>query len=430
MKYKVIENDGEVDVRSFYVMGMGTKSADSHTIGQFGTGNKYGITALLRDGNEVTVMSGLKKIRFFTRVTEFRGSDFRHVCIKAGNKVIETSMTIEMGKLNWNVAQGIKEIVSNALDEGGMEIAESNKISGAKGKTRVFFTNSRNVQDFFSGIDKEFTFNRKPIFECEHGRIYYPIDDKGRVYRKGVLVFESTNKFVYDYDMNELSVGENRRSSFYEVKWDVPTLISALPLEWKKRIFDKLVEYDYGESEFEMRYKDDTDGWEEIVGDTIVVTNEEHNFYRQKLVSYSVAVLPMQWVSFFRNGSIRTIQDVLSRANLKGWEKVDVRDPYVMELRREVVEFVNDMGYELSEEEIIFADNNQEGSPLGQLIDDKIYVNLVAVRGGFDTFLATVFEELFHRLSRAGDETREFQNFILDELMYHMKRLRIARKGV
>ncbi len=152
-KYRCIENTGEVDIRGFYVMGMSSKTDDPDTIGQFGTGNKYGITAILRSGNEVTIYSGSKKIKFTKKAVDFRGQSFEQVVIQLDGVDIESGMTVEMGKLSWTFEQGLREIISNAIDEGKMKISEVDKITSKKGVTRIFIKNTIGVSDFFKYFD-------------------------------------------------------------------------------------------------------------------------------------------------------------------------------------------------------------------------------------------------------------------------------------
>jgi hypothetical protein len=193
MKYICIKNDGEVDIRSFYVMGMSTKTDDDSTIGQFGTGNKYGIAALLRNNYKVIIKSGVKTISFKKVVTTFRGKDFEQIYIKEGRKELEASFTAEIGQLNWGVEQGLKELVSNAIDEGGMEISKENRLVGKKGETRVYISNLNRVAIFFKEVNKYFLLDREePLFCNTYGKIYNKNrnDTDTRIYRRGVLVYE------------------------------------------------------------------------------------------------------------------------------------------------------------------------------------------------------------------------------------------------
>ena len=69
-------------------------------------------------------------------------------------------------------------------------------------------------------------------------------------------------------------------------------------------------------------------------------------------------------------------------------------------------------------------------APLGQYVDGKYYINQSSIRKGSDDVLDTLTHEMFHALSSAGDETRAFEDFIIKESIYHMKRLRLLLKKV
>lgn len=424
-KFMVIENEGEVDVRAFYVMGMSSKVGDEKTIGQFGTGNKYGITALLREGCDVVVKSGKKTLSFQKVPSEFRGKSFEHIRMKLGNKVVESSMTVEMGQLTWSTEQGMRELIANALDEGGLKVYEADSVDGQKGKTRIFITESHTVLRFVKNLHHYFILDRVPLAHGEGWAVYEKAGPGLRVYRKGVLVLEDkTEESVYDYELDMLEIKEDRTASKWDARWNVKDALQSLPVEMMARILEAVEKYPKGfEGEARMEYAIPNAGWAEAVKDRVVVTPMETQMYARRLFSHKTLVVPSEWITFLcKDTKVRTVHSILDAATLKGWDVIEP-DDYAKELIAESVAFLKTLGYQFDESIIKLAHNDAPDAPLGQYVEGVCYINDVVIRRGFEETLSCVTEEVFHHLSKSHDESREFQQWILDELQYQMQRL-------
>jgi hypothetical protein len=58
----LIQNKGEAPIEAFTLLGASLSRADDGLIGQFGSGAKLAVTALLRAGFKVTVYCGLTRM--------------------------------------------------------------------------------------------------------------------------------------------------------------------------------------------------------------------------------------------------------------------------------------------------------------------------------------------------------------------------------
>src|SRR5688572_27627437 len=114
MKYLKIKNNGELDIRLVALMGGTTKSQDNYKIGQFGSGLKYTLAYLFRNNIDFKIFTGEKEIQITIERELISGETFEIICID-GNR---TSITTKMG-LDWKPWMIIRELYSNALDEGG-----------------------------------------------------------------------------------------------------------------------------------------------------------------------------------------------------------------------------------------------------------------------------------------------------------------------
>lgn len=428
MKYIMIQNNGEIDPKHFFLMGVTSKREDDATIGQFGTGTKYGIAALLRFGHELIIFSGEKRIDFSTKKISFRGEEYNHITYKIGKTKKDTGITLEMGKLNWTAQRGFRELVSNALDEGGFSIRNMDSPEGFPGTTRVFISNVDGAGRLDEDFDRYFLINREPIYSGHSYSIYQKYESKGtRVYRKGVLVYESRHNSLYDYCLDTVHIGEDRTSGTYAVSTSLAMAVNKFPVEFKKRILEIVYDENSIESEAVNTYHTPSADWLDAIGDRYIATAHEMTLIK-KMVSVDesrVIVVPSAWRKFLRqNDEIKLAKDLVGEKTLQGWEESET-DEYTENLLSDIISMLTKIGYYIKREEIIVSNNTKDESVFGQYVDGKIYIDKKSLRRGFDDSLDTIFEEMMHRDSNENDCTRGFQEYLKKECLRHIKRLAI-----
>ena len=106
-------SETKLDPLAFSVMGVSAKENDN-AIGFFGTGFKYAIAIILRNGGSVRIESEGEKWEFDTVPVSFRGQETKQVV--CNDK--ELGYTTDYGKL-WSVADAFRELYCNAKDENG-----------------------------------------------------------------------------------------------------------------------------------------------------------------------------------------------------------------------------------------------------------------------------------------------------------------------
>jgi len=131
----VFKNSGNIDIKSITTFGVSSKENDS-AIGYFGTGLKYAIAILLREGCEITIHTGGKKYEFGTQRQTVRVDEFTFVTMNGE----ALAFTTELGK-NWQLWQAFRELYCNCTDEGGtiyqsdtFDASESDTVIVAKGQ--------------------------------------------------------------------------------------------------------------------------------------------------------------------------------------------------------------------------------------------------------------------------------------------------------
>ena len=197
-------------------MGASSKRGDDSTIGEFGSGWKYALAVLIRNGIEFYIFSGTKKISVSTRDVELRAKQFKMITI--GGK--DTNYTTEMGP-DWTLWMAIREIYSNALDEGGCVIEEfdADESEVCAGKTNIYIEQTDEVADIIYNWPEFFSFDRTDdVLEVKGKlKVFKALrPDCSIIYRKGIKVAESPSKGCYDYDFYNIPINELRVAKNFE----------------------------------------------------------------------------------------------------------------------------------------------------------------------------------------------------------------------
>lgn len=107
MSFLVFKNPGHIDPVSITTFGISAKDTES-AIGMFGTGLKYAVAVLLRNGYKITIYSGDKTYEFDVANNDVRNKTFNHVTMN-GEFI---SFTTELGKF-WEPWMAVRELVCN-----------------------------------------------------------------------------------------------------------------------------------------------------------------------------------------------------------------------------------------------------------------------------------------------------------------------------
>jgi hypothetical protein len=223
MEYLRIGNLGELEFLALTLVGASVKGESM--IGKYGTGNKYGLAALIRLGLKPIIYSGTRLIELGTIKKDFRDKSFEVITV--GGQ--ETSLTTEMGKTHWELRHAIREFWSNALDEGGATYEITKTIRGEAGKTFVYIPANDEVLDMVSEWHKYFTpIGASTLVSYDKVKIFDP-SQTGKttaIYRRGVwCVEEYRQNMLFSYDIKDIDLPETRLTSMWNAGWQV-----AMPL--------------------------------------------------------------------------------------------------------------------------------------------------------------------------------------------------------
>lgn len=108
----IFRNPGLIDILAVTTMGVSVKNPGS--FGYFGTGLKYSIATILRNGGVVTIHRGSEAHVFTSTTRTIRGEPFQFV--RRNRQVL--GFTTDLGK-TWEAWMVLRELGCNARDEGG-----------------------------------------------------------------------------------------------------------------------------------------------------------------------------------------------------------------------------------------------------------------------------------------------------------------------
>lgn len=223
MNYLRISNKGLICAEDLTLIGSSTKREQVGKIGMFGSGWKYALAWLLRNGCMPTIYAGNDKIDVDFTVKMHRNNPVNVITVDG----IETSLTTEMGP-KWTGWMALREILSNAIDEGEHTISTqwSPQMQGVSDQTVIFVPMSSELSEVMMKYDKYFAFNRKESYVTNHGRIFIKQEpSEMNIYRRGIRCYDTNKKTMLDFDFNDISINEDRLTSDWEITLSVRQIV-------------------------------------------------------------------------------------------------------------------------------------------------------------------------------------------------------------
>lgn len=439
-KYILIQNDGEIETNSFELIGASTKRGESGKIGFFGSGLKYSIAYMMRQGIDFKVFSGEQELLFSTVPEQLKSQSFDRICINGK----PTSYTVTMGptwKEDWFV---LREIYCNAIDEGSCTLVKETEIvQPSEGKTRVYIQLTDSLQGVVNEWDKYFIDERVPIFTakdiytCYLGTddgtngiqdvsVYHKTD--GILYRRGVRVAKQTHR-LYDYALTHVDINEDRTAKHQSAldygfcdmackmsdeNWLVSILRTAsndLPCDEYNGIcsFSGMVKVSDKWVDFSERY--------------LLVVDEIAGRYAEEIANSKKEVLKLP--SAFARKIKQDIPEIkiLGLGSMIGGkfsEEVE-QTPKMKFLLKEVINSLAEMKYEVPFDISVVNFEDVDTLGMADLKERKILIASQTFDMGRREIALVLMEESEHIRSHKGDETRSFQTHIFSQWLKTME---------
>lgn len=455
-KFILIENPGVASPEAFTLLGASNK-AGTEAIGQFGSGTKFGVLTLLRKGIYPIVYCGNLCLEFGHEEVTFDGATHQQVFVKISgkdrnskqvNRTEKLSLVLRYGEIDWkdNVELALREFVSNALDAvqgdaSQITVAHCVKAPRAKaGYTRVYVPTDEAGEAFVKNIDKWFLqFSIDGVWR-NSSIIVKDAPSPARIYRRGVFVREITHRVsVFDYNLNDLPLDEARVANDYTVKEyaqkallrvGTAKLVGKLLLAGKdawESSFDLTGQYDWALpiDAKEAAAKVWKEAEEKLVDEKTIFASETQNTTLAEGKGYKVVRLTeSQYQNVLKHG-LRTVNSILTTDEREGrrvdkvvnsaagfavlhvWNVLQTIDA----TRGETFPVVKSYTEEIS----------SERRTLGLYKDGTVYINNCLLSGCTvesisSELFAVCLEELAHHITKATDNSRDFQEYFIQTL--------------
>ena len=399
-------NKGEVPINAFKLLGASSKRNDSSKIGYFGTGLKYALAVLLREGVNFKVYSGDKEVNIGTRKTKFLDQLVTVITVN-GEK---TSITVEAG-IDWELWFAVREIYSNTIDEQGVMklVAE---VKPEAGHTKIYIEQDEKLSDLTDNWSKYFSNNRTAVFSSDSYKVLTKTDHNSLiVFRRGIRAYTNRTESLFDYDVDKLTINESRVArADYEARQRCAEALAlcdtAEAIEHFAHSKDDVIEK---QPEFWMYLFDDTLGqfsetWYEVFKDKRIVPSEYGGFYG---ITAGSVTLPEKLCKHL----YAQFKDRLQIMGATKEAYVVVSDD--VEFLRPALTKLATVGFTHPIDRVKIAKFKDEGV-LG-LADNGLVLlsEKVKTPAHSNNILHILFEEIAHTKSGYSDNTREFQDYII-----------------
>lgn len=206
----VFKNEGILDINSIITFGVSVKEKES-AIGFFGTGLKYAIAVLLRNGCDISIQSGEDVYDFGTEELIVRGKSFPVITMNGK----PLSFTTEYGK-TWELWQAARELYSNCIDEGGNV---TNEIDDSFNGTQVVVLGA----EFESTWRARHTFLLSAPVLWANDRLDVCEGPSEYAYYQGIRAYTLPTKSKYTYNLKtHQKLTEDRAlANWWGAQWDI-----------------------------------------------------------------------------------------------------------------------------------------------------------------------------------------------------------------
>jgi len=452
----LIENPGVAAPEAFTLLGASNKEG-TDAIGQFGSGTKHGTLVCLRKDIPPTIFCGNLKLEFGTRETVFEGANQRQVQVRVSgkdrdgrsiNRTELLSFVLRFGQLDWKdrIELALREFVSNALDAvngdaSQIRVSVVDTAPRAKaGTTRVYIPWTEEGQAFVNDLSEWFLqFDGSKVWR-DSSIIWKNSPSKAKVYRRGVLVrtVESAPNSLFDYNLNDLPLDESRIASDYYVKYyaghafrnstnpaHFARVLSQGKGTWESS-FDLKGEYDHVSAKQKAgRVK----VWEDAVANVIpadaVVIHEEADDSLAVSKGYKVVRLSEELYNAAREYGVRTVESILTLDERNGRQldeecsaQTDLAKEHTRTVWAKLEEAGSTKGEPFPKVRTFSAVTEASDGCFGFYRDGTVFINNRGLSQDLSPELfSTILEECAHYITKATDNSRDFQAFFINLLV-------------
>ena len=413
-KYLEIKNNGELDIRILSLMGGTTKRDNKELIGNFGTGLKYSLAYLLRNKVDVKIFIGGAEVILYTKTENISNTDFNILYVNGDR----TSITDSMG-VDWKPWMIVRELYSNALDEGGAEykVVGSDSITGKEGCTSIFIELTPEFMEVYNNWSSYFIVGQEAFYEDDFVKIF-PQSGDLKIYKQGILIHTLEKNSLFNYDFKKASLNELREYKGY-LEMDVYKAITQLKDPKSIQYFLENLDDDDYESTVDYDYSWSStfnDVWEETIGGSKIIHTEAIRNLKAKGIEVDEAkyvVVPKNLYKglsqkFPSVGALRTSKDIN--------DFYEIYNERLHDKIRKAQTLLEDAGYYMDPELKFIYGIFGDKTVLAKIaIDEKtIYISEKHLDTDLFSIMTMLVEENEHYKTGFSDHTRNFQQHFID----------------
>ncbi|HQW95604.1 MAG TPA: hypothetical protein PLU58_07370 [Saprospiraceae bacterium] len=412
-KYIKISSLGEVDAKAFTLLGASSKRNDTSKIGQWGSGLKYAIAYLLRNNIELKVFSSYKEIKITKKADDFRGEALDIIVVDG----VATSLTTGMG-FDWKPWYVIREIYCNAIDEGSHDIGIVDTAEPVEDHTVFYFEATDEFKEVLNNWDNYFSSGRKDlVYHDKNANAIFTGGEGLIVYRKGIQCYHSPQRCIFNYDLDQVEINESRT---LKSEWDFSYYLH----KFLKPITDvgvlSLILRNICNSYEESSLWDDnislfSDQWIDAIEDRVLVPREMTGFWQEEMLKLHTLILPNSLIKGLKGkfGDKVVIIGESTKSDIH-FKAVEINQRQ-SDMLKKANEFLSISGYVIKAE--INVVRFSKPLILGQAKDEKILLSEKAFDMGIKKLVAVMIEEQEHLINGFSDETKDFQNQLINRLI-------------
>lgn len=388
-------NPGLIEIDAITTMGVSVKDCDTPT-GYFGTGLKFAIATVLREGGSINLWRGNDQYEFTTQQKVIRGTEFQVVTMNGES----LGFTTQMGK-NWRPWMAYRELACNAFDEGG---AVSDLPVQPSMGTTLLVVDCRSIRR--AHIDrKSFLIapNETPLYGDVQCEAYPTKEGGGFLFYRGIRVSTEQYRSCFRYNtLCDIELTEDRTAKY---TFQVTDPIAAMWLG----------------SDSEMMLRE--------------VLSTPDDFLEHRLDWVTCGATPGNvWVETVAKLGRENVP--LSESVERAYERCTNHSPTLpsegMALRpaqrqalSDALGFLDRAGFVVKDHPVIVTDRLGRGV-LGRAAHGNIYLSIEAFMMGDSTLAGTILEEWIHLTRGLKDCCRPMQNWLFDALIEQAKRADFA----
>lgn len=387
----VFQNPGLIDLRAIAIMGLNAKES-KNPIGQFGTGLKYAISVLLRSGCQISIFRGEDEFRFRTEKSDFRGKSFDVVWMDGPEGGKELGYTLELGK-HWEPWMAIRELESNARDEGGQSFATEDFQLSPTVTTIVISGPTAEVA--YSQLPDIFI-SSKPLWVSKVIEVHASKNPEqlNWLYYRGVRAKRLQRPAAFRYNiLSEIQLTEDRTFCY---PWDQEMPLTSLGLCNKEHIIQQLISPPKNSLENDISYSEHD-------------ISEE---FQQAVIALGARALPSAWKA------VRTAR------GFAAFEEIPIDDLQQQMLERAWA-FIERMGERRVRNFKVKVSPDLGTNRLGSAMrtQKEIWLSTRVFEMGMKQLISCLFEEFIHLDRNLQDLDYEMQNFLFDTIITQAAKL-------